>query len=108
MDYTKQHLKIINQVFEIEKKLADKPDSESMRRNVDRIKNYFWELGLQIHNPQGERYNETRTDCEASIAGVSTQNLYVQEVIKPIVTQQQGAQAIIVQKGVVVVQSPDK
>lgn len=102
MDPVKQNLKIINQVFEIEKKLAQKPEGESIRRNLDRIKEYFLEMGYHIHNPQGEKYDETRTDCEASIAGDSTENLFIQEVIKPRVVLQQQGQGTIAQKAVVI------
>ena len=61
----------------------------------------FEEMGYQIHNPSGEPYNETRTDCEASIAGSKVDNLVVAEVIKPIVRRQ----GVIIQKGVVIVES---
>ena len=35
----------------------------------------FEDLGLTWHNPIGENFDETRTDCEASIAGESAENL---------------------------------
>lgn len=102
MDPVKQNLKIINQVFEIEKKLAQRPEGESIRRNIARIKEYFLEMGYHIHNPQGEKYDETRTDCEASIAGTSAENLYIEEVIKPRVILRQEGSGTIAQKAVVI------
>jgi hypothetical protein len=104
MDYQKNHLKIINQIFEIEKKLLTL-SAESTHRNFERIKSYWLELGYQIHNPYGEPYNETRTDVEASIAGSSTENLYIEEVIKPIVIFIENGTSRIIQKGVVITKS---
>jgi hypothetical protein len=54
--------------------------------------------GLTIHNPLGETYDQTRLDCEANIAGESTENLVITEVIKPIIRLKQGGLNQIVQK----------
>ena len=105
MDHLKQQLNIINQFFEIERKLQAGTGSESFSRNFDRIRRYFEEMGYRIHNPAGEPYNETRTDCEASISGDSVENLRIREVIKPVVVLLQNGQATIVQKAVVIVAS---
>ena len=99
------HLKIINQLFELEKKIAGKEDMLPLQRNVDRIKNTFEEIGLQIYNPQGEPYTETRTDCTASISGDSIKNLHITNVIKPIVYEQQNGTRQLLQKGVVIAES---
>jgi hypothetical protein len=93
-----QHLRIINQVFDIERKSAQ---NAAILRHIERIRSTFEEMGYQIYNPSGEPYNETRTDCEASIAGSKVDNLVVAEVIKPIVRRQ----GVIIQKGVVIVES---
>jgi hypothetical protein len=93
-----QHLRIINQVFDIERKSGQ---NAPILRHIERIRNVFEEMGFQIHNPSGEPYNETRTDCEASIAGAKLDNLVVAEVLKPIVRRQ----GMIIQKGVVIVES---
>ena len=53
----------------------------------------------------GESFDETRLDLEASIAGDSTENLLVKEVIKQLYAGKKGTTNIIVQKGVVVVES---
>lgn len=61
---------------------------------------------LTFHNPIGEPYNETRTDCDASIAGSGTEHLMITEVMKPIVwLSVGGAPKHIVQQAVVVVES---
>ena len=93
-----QLLRIINQVFDIERKSAQ---NAPVLRHIDRIRTAFEEMGYHIHNPSGEPHSETRTDCEASIAGSKLDNLVVAEVIKPIVRRQ----GVIVQKGVVIVES---
>jgi hypothetical protein len=105
MELQQLHIRIINQLFELEKKLAGKEELSSLYRHVDRIKNTFGEMGLQVVNPEGETYSETRTDCTASISGASINNLVIVNVIKPIIYgEQQGARQLL-QKGVVVVES---
>jgi len=60
----------------------------------------------------GQSYNETRMDLEASIAGASTENLFVTEVIKPIIRQclREGhlEKTRVIQNGIVVVESREK
>ena len=46
---------------------------------------FFKDVGLTYHNPLGESYTDTRTDCEATISGTSVENLGIIEVIKPII-----------------------
>jgi hypothetical protein len=98
MEITPHLLRIINQFFDIEKKSAQ---NSTILRPIERIKNSFDEIGYHIHNPMGEKYSETRTDCEASIVGSKLDNLVVVDVIKPIVHQG----GLIIQKGVVIVES---
>ena len=108
-DIQKQIKEIINQIFEIEQK-SSKLEGHSIQRNINRLKELF-ESGLSdtvsisYHNPIGEKYDETRTDCEASISGESTENLVVIEVIKPIIRISQNGITHIVQKGIVVAES---
>lgn len=110
-DSQKFFLDILNQIFEIEKKLERIQENNSISRNLNKIKEIFeTEIyqegsGLIYENPIGEPYNETRFDCEASIAGESTENLVITEVIKPIIRYKQGGISNIVQKAIVVVQS---
>lgn len=108
---------LLNQVFEVEKKSNQLQETNSISRNVNRIKDIFENdlpflvngisAGLIYHNPLGERYDETRTDCEASIAGSSTENLEVVEVIRPIIRLKAGGLNHIVQKAIVVVQAKE-
>lgn len=106
----KKYIEILDQVFEIEKKLENINEQNSIDRNVNRIKECFEYLmsdgGLIYQNPIGEKYNETRTDLEASIAGNSADNLIITEVIKPIIRlRTNSGVTTIVRKGVVVVES---
>lgn len=96
-----EHIKILNCIFEIEKKITDQ--DTAIKRNIERIKNSFEEMGLKYHNPVGESYSETRTDCEASISGELNANLKIVNVIKPIIYAVQNNSNTIIQRAVVVV-----
>jgi hypothetical protein len=105
MDNIQSLLKLVNQVFELEKKVASKPDSNSFTRNFDRIRESLSEIGLWVHNPFGETYSETRTDCEATIAGNFADKLVITEVIKPIIYFKLNEnEKHLVQRGVVIVE----
>jgi len=105
---------ILNQIFEIEKKLVKIKEKNSIMRNVEKLKEYFetgflgMDLSITYHNPIGEKYDETRTDCEASIAGTSDEDLVITEVIKPIIRIKQHGRTFIIQRAVVIVESINK
>lgn len=107
----KQFLFILNQLFEIEQKIEKIKETNSVQRNIDRIKNYFDTealsegQGLAYYNPVGEKFDETRTDCEATISGTGHENLEIVEVIKPIIFLRYAQTQIIAQKGIVIVES---
>lgn len=106
---------VINQVFEIEKKISNLKETNSIQRNINKLKELIEiefsniigieQSGFIYHNPIGESFDETRTDCEASIAGENTNDLIITEVIKPIIRYCKGSLNIIVQKAVVIVES---
>ncbi len=97
------HVEIANQLYVLEKKLSQLDDSLKLNRPINRMKAALNELGLHIHDPIGEYWDETRTDCEATIAGTQVQDLVISEVIKPIIRQTQEGMPVIVQRGIVVV-----
>lgn len=111
------YLDFINQIFEIEKKAINLKEENSIQRNINKINGLLEEglfsneqiIGFSYHNPTGESYNETRTDCEATISGTEVENLVIIEVIKPIVfcayRDQDKIMKVIVQQAVVIVQS---
>lgn len=98
-------LGVLNNLHEIEKKIESSGDSANIRRNVDRIRELFEDENLFYENPLGQKFTETRTDLDATITGEAIENLYVVEVIKPIVRCGNKSYSFIVQKGIVVVQS---
>jgi len=100
-----QWLQIINQIFDMEKRLSSIENSRPLERNIRRIKSQLAEMNIEYLNPIGERYSETRTDVEATISGNSTRNLMITEVIKPIIVQRNGNVQQIIQTGVVIVES---
>lgn len=105
----KIYLELLDQIFEIEKKVEAIGESNSISRNISRMKEIFEHLepdgGLIYQNPIGEIYNETRTDIEVSIAGNSAENLVVTEVIKPIIRYKKGGITIIARKGIAIAES---
>lgn len=107
-DVPKDTLAIINNVFEIEKKLQLHGDAGNAMRNVTKIKEVLESLRLSYEDPHGQAFTETRTDLEASIAGQSTENLVVVEVIKPIIRLGTNENSIVIQKGIVVVEGKGK
>ncbi len=107
----KHYLFMLNQIFEMEQKTAKIQEQNSIQRNIDRLKGFFEtealaeNQGLIYHNPIGESFDETRTDCEATISGTGHENLKIIEVIKPIIYVKYSNTQMIAQKGIVIVQS---
>jgi hypothetical protein len=111
------YLDFINQIFEIEKKVNNLKEENSIQRNINKMKGLMEEeffkgssiIGLTYHNPLGENYTDTRTDCEATISGIGVENLEIVEVIKPIIyysyQESDKVMKVIVQPAVVIVQS---
>lgn len=97
----KQLVNIANQVFEMERKLGD--GESSLHRHLHRIKSELADLGFSYHSPLNEAWDETRTDCEASITGALRGRMRISEVVKPVVYQQADGTRKVVQKAIVVV-----
>ena len=102
---TKSALEILNQSFEMEKKIKDSTLEKSLQRNINRIKSTLEATGYRCHNPLGEKYSLTRLDVEAMVSGESADNLYIVEVIKPIIYFNGENGNVIAQKGVVITES---
>ena len=119
----KSLLIVLNQLYQVEQKLKKGDDPAGISRNLAKMKDALAEEGFPIvdagggqipitltyEDPMGKPYNDTRTDLEATISGVGTENLVVVEVIKPIIraTWKDGADVTskIVQQGIVIVAS---
>ncbi|MBS1770499.1 MAG: hypothetical protein JSS77_12610 [Acidobacteria bacterium] len=111
-DQLKPLLSALSQLYELDRKVQARSEFQALGRNLEKMKAAFDELGYRIEDPQGQGYNETRVDLEASIAGSSTEDLVVTEVIKPIIRylmrDSTGEYSKIIQRGVVVVESRSK
>lgn len=107
----KPYLFVLNQLFELEQKAGKLKEDNSIFRNIDKMRNYFAiealpnNQGLIYHSPVGERYDETRTDCEATITGANHTNLVIIEVLRPIIYIKFGSTQLVTQKAIVIVQS---
>jgi hypothetical protein len=111
----KNYINLLDQVFEIEQKLEVIKEPNSIERNISKIKDIFASIyatpsvpncGLFYRIPiMGDDYDETKTDLDASIAGESTKNLVITEVIKPIIRSGKEERSLVIRNGVVVVES---
>lgn len=102
MNDVQSWLRIINQVFEIEKKSGKNESLQLIERNMNRISEAFQDMGLRIHNPAGEPYDDQRTDYEASIAGDPSKKLFITDVLKPAVYFIENNKPSLLQKAVVI------
>lgn len=107
MEIPKWILVTLNNLYEVEKKLALHGDAGNATRNIEKMKDMFAEMGVFYEDPMGQEFKETRTDLDATISGNGTENLVVVEVIKPIVRAGESAFSKVVQKGIVVVESKE-
>jgi hypothetical protein len=105
IEYPKNLLTVLNQLYELEQKVKKQGDTASLERNIARIKDAIEQLGLFYEDPMGQPFKETRTDLDATISGTSTEHLVVVEVIKPVIREGMRAYSRVVQKGIVVVES---
>jgi hypothetical protein len=104
-DVPKWALVLLNNLYEMEQKLVKSGDVGNVLRNVNKIKDVIEEWGVFYEDPMGQLFKETRTDLEASISGVGTENLEVVQVIKPIIRIGPRELSRVAQKGIVVVES---
>ncbi|MBT3951356.1 MAG: hypothetical protein HOF36_09865 [Candidatus Marinimicrobia bacterium] len=113
----KAYIVILNQLYEVEKKISDIDDCQKVFRNIERMKDALREninttysggvsAGLVYEDPMGEPFDDTRSDLDAHIAGEGTSNLVVIDVIKPIIRFVNPDMGIsqVVQRGIVTVE----
>jgi hypothetical protein len=104
----------MNNLYEIDRKLAIHGDAGNAMRNVEKIKDVICDnigdsdFEIFYEDPMGQIFKETRTDLDATITGNSSEDLYVVEVIKPIIRIGSAKFSQVVQKGSVVVASKNK
>ena len=104
----KMILVLLNNLYEVERKLAIHGDPGNAARNIEKMKDAIRGEGLFFEDPMGQPFKETRTDLDATISGTGTDNLVVTEVIKPIIRYGEDNFSKVIQKGIVVVQSSDQ
>jgi adenylate cyclase class IV len=97
----KQLIEIANQLHALEKKIEKDTNFANYNRHLQRIRQAVEEMGVTFHNPEGEKYADTRTDIEANITGEPSENMVITQAIKPIVMQN----GQIIQSGIVIVES---
>jgi hypothetical protein len=97
-------IQLINQLFEIENKLKEQNQIAPFERNINRLQSIWDDNGYIIQNPTGQSYNESRTDCEASIAGSLGTNMVITKALKPIIYTKTNEQLQLIQKGIVIVE----
>lgn len=105
VEVPKYLLQVLNNLCDIERKLAIHGDPGNARRNVERIKEAFEAERIFYEDPMGQKFTETRTDLEATITGDGTEELKVVEVIKPIIRIGEKSFSRVVQKGIVIVEA---
>jgi len=101
----KHTLLIVNNLFEIQKKIETTEDRLNIARNLGKIIEALEEQGLTFENPIGQKFNQTRTDLEATISGEGTENLVVVDVLKPIIRAGNSNNTVVIQKGIVIVET---
>ena len=97
-------IQLINQIVEIRQKISEEKLDKKFERNFNRIFSVFEEKGFIFQYPLGEKYNETRADCDATIIGKESNNMTIVQVIKPIIYKKNADKPILIQKGIVMVE----
>jgi hypothetical protein len=95
---------IINQIFEIKQKLSQDKLIGKYERNFNRLFSVLEDAGYTVRDPLGEKYTDSRTDCEANIVGKETKNMVITQTLKPVIYQKTGSELQLLQKGLVIVE----
>lgn len=98
-------LQLINQLTEVEQKIRQNGQEEQFQRNFSRMYHILESEGYVCQYPLGEAYSDSRTDCEANIAGSPGRNMVITKVIKPIVYQKGDSGMTLLQRAVVIVEN---
>lgn len=94
---------LLNQLYEIKQK-SQKNNVTLFDRNIRRMFHEIEQLGYFIKVPEGEKFSEERTDIDATLMGKMHSKMKITKVLKPIIYKKELEQAIIIQKGVVIVE----
>lgn len=94
-------IELLNQIFEIEKK-KQQHRFDRIDRNIDRLKWLLEQEGFTYKDPTGEVYDETRTDCQATILA-EQEPFVIGDTIKPIIFHTADGRTTIVQQARVII-----
>lgn len=108
IEIPKWALTVLNQIYEVERKLTLHGDPGNALRNIEKLKDILSGEGIFYEDPMSQTFRETRTDLEATISGSGTENLVVVEVIKPIIRGGNASFSRVIQRGIVIVQSKEE
>ena len=98
----KNIVQLINQLIDIQQKIDLEKKFE---RNFKRIFSILEDEGFICRYPLGEKHHATRTDYEATIIGDVFDDMYISQVIKPIIYKKNDDTITLIQKGVVIVEA---
>jgi hypothetical protein len=109
IDIPKHVFTVLNQVFELERKLSGLNDSMKFDRSLAKLREAFdsQEMQFIIENPLHQRYDITRTDVVATISSSEHDELVITEVLKPVIKVTSNGVSRIIQKGVVIAGLPN-
>lgn len=95
-------LRLINTIFDAKKKISTTDSGGVVERSFQRMVEQLEEMGLRMHSPLHESYDEARTDYEANL-NTAKGKLIIIDVLKPAVYQLENGKASLIQKAVVIV-----
>ena len=95
-------LRLINAFFDAQKKISNLPDAAGLQRSLQRMEDQLENMGLRLHNPLHEAYDEARTDYEASL-NTAKGKLVITDVLKPAVYLLEDGKPGLLQKAIVIV-----
>ena len=104
MDTTTLAVMVANELHDLEYK-RNQFNYNKIDRNLRKLRTKLEEAGFVVINPINESYDETRTDCEATIVGDQGKRMRISKVIKPIVYTEENGRRTLVQKGIVTVEA---
>ena len=97
-------IQLINQLVEIKQKIVSENLENKFDRNFNRLFFLLEDEGFIIQYPLGEKYNETRTDCEASIVGETSEKMFITQTLKPLIYKKNNDEINLIQKAVIIVE----
>jgi len=113
-DGLRNHLYVLNQVYTLKRRLGRCEIPDGTLRPLERLEEHLRSdlhapgieldgYGLQLDDPADTPYDERRTDLNAEVIGKRDGELFVIDVLKPIIRLTKGGHTLILQRGSVTV-----